>query len=172
MTANDNHNNKYANQTIHNFLTTQWPIRSQSLSSNHGTWNSRFYKFRKIPKKDWIPRKVQTQTRGDLNSWKRQKLIPVPTSQPPFINWAWRPWYEVLPPASLGWLPPCAPSQLLRSCSLAEHEKLDKVPDSLATTENISVTNILLVLNPKHSYYWEENQLSPTWSQDKGIART
>jgi len=27
----------------------------------------------------------------------------------------------------------------------------------IATTENISVINILLVLNPKHSSYWEEN---------------
>jgi len=27
----------------------------------------------------------------------------------------------------------------------------------MATTENISVINILLVLNWKHSRYWEEN---------------
>ena len=33
----------------------------------------------------------------------------------------------------------------------------EKVLDFLATTENISVTNILLSLNPKHSTYWEEN---------------
>jgi len=54
---------------------------------------------------------------------------------------------------SLGWLPGCAPSQLLHACSLAEHRKLDKVLDFLATTENISVTNILLVVNPKHNSY-------------------
>jgi len=32
-----------------------------------------------------------------------------------------------------------------------------KVLDVIATTENISVINVLLVLNPKHSSYWEEN---------------
>jgi len=50
---------------------------------------------------------------------------------------------------------------------LAEHEKLDEVLDFTATTENISVTNILLVLNSKHSSYWEENSLSPSQNQDK-----
>jgi len=57
----------------------------------------------------------------------------------------------------LGCLSGCAPSQLLHTCSLAEYEKLEKVLDSIATTENISVINILLVLNPKHSSYWQEN---------------
>jgi len=55
--------------------------------------------------------------------------------------------------ASLGYLPGCAPSQLLHTCSLAEYEKLEKVLDFVATAENISVINILLVLNPKHSRY-------------------
>jgi len=45
----------------------------------------------------------------------------------------------------------CAPSQLLHTCSLAECEKLEKVLNFIATAENISVINILLVLNPKHS---------------------
>jgi len=40
---------------------------------------------------------------------------------------------------------------------LAEHEKLEKVPHFVATPKNISVTNILLVLNPKQSSYWEGN---------------
>jgi len=31
-----------------------------------------------------------------------------------------------------------------------------KVLDFIATAENISVISILLVLNPKHSSYWEE----------------
>jgi len=47
----------------------------------------------------------------------------------------------------------CAPSQLLHTCSSAEYEKLEKVLDFIATTENISVINILLVLNPKYSSY-------------------
>jgi len=32
-----------------------------------------------------------------------------------------------------------------------------KVLDFTATTENVSIINILLVLNPKHGSYWEEN---------------
>jgi len=51
----------------------------------------------------------------------------------------------------------CALSQLLHTCSLAEHKKLEKLFDFIATTENISVINILLVLNPKHRCRWEEN---------------
>jgi len=58
--------------------------------------------------------------------------------------------------ASLGCLSGSAPSQLLYNCSSAAYENLEKVLDFLATTENISVINILL-LNPKHSSYWEEN---------------
>jgi len=58
---------------------------------------------------------------------------------------------------SLGYLSGSAPSQLPHTCSLAEYEKLEEVLDFIATTENISVINILLLLNPKHSSYWEEN---------------
>jgi len=57
----------------------------------------------------------------------------------------------------LGSLPGCAPSQLLYTSSLAEYEKLQIVLDFIATTKKISAINILLVLNPKHSSYWEEN---------------
>jgi len=56
----------------------------------------------------------------------------------------------------LGCLSGCALSQLPHTSSLAEYEKLEKVLDFIATTENISVINTLLVLNPKHSSYWEE----------------
>jgi len=59
--------------------------------------------------------------------------------------------------ASLGCLPGCAPSQLRHTCSSAEHEKLEKVLDFSAATENIRVINILIILNPKHGSYWEEN---------------
>jgi len=50
-----------------------------------------------------------------------------------------------------------APPQLLHTCSFAEYGRLEKVLDFIATAENISVINMLLVLNPKHSRYWEEN---------------
>jgi len=53
----------------------------------------------------------------------------------------------------LGYLSGCVPSQLLHTCSLAEYKKLEKVLDFLATTKTINI----LVLNPKHSSYWEEN---------------
>ena len=57
----------------------------------------------------------------------------------------------------LGCLSVCAPSQLLQTSSSDEYEKLEKVLDFIATTDNIGVINILLVLNPKHSSSWDEN---------------
>jgi len=57
----------------------------------------------------------------------------------------------------LGYLSACAPFQLLHTCSSAEYEKLGIALDFTATTENVSVINILLILNPKHSSCWEEN---------------
>jgi len=71
----------------------------------------------------------------------------------------------------LGCLSVCAPSQLLRTHSSAEHGKLEKVLDFIATAENISVSNILLALNPKHSSYWKENELYPSPSQDNSIGK-
>jgi len=56
-----------------------------------------------------------------------------------------------------GCLPGRAPSQLLHTCSLAEYRKPEKVLDFTATTANVSVINSPLILNPKHSSYWEEN---------------
>jgi len=63
---------------------------------------------------------------------------------------------------SIGWfgyMSGYAPPQLLHTCSLAEYEKLDKVLDFTSTTENLSVMNILLLLNQKHNSYWEEDKL-------------
>jgi len=53
----------------------------------------------------------------------------------------------------LGYLCGYAPSQFLHTCSLAEYEKLEKVLDFIEKNENISVINIFLLLNPKHSNY-------------------
>jgi len=66
-----------------------------------------------------------------------------------------------------GYLSDCAPSQLQHTCSLAEYKKLEKLLDFLATAKNISVNNSLLLLNSKHSSYWEENSLYPSQNQDK-----
>jgi len=56
----------------------------------------------------------------------REKGGSCPPQPTPSINWAWCPWYGILTSASLGWLSGCAPSQLLHTCSLAEHGKLKK----------------------------------------------
>jgi len=53
----------------------------------------------------------------------------------------------------LGYLSGHAPFQLLHTYSLDVCEQLEKVLDFLATTENTSFINILLVLNTKHSSY-------------------
>jgi len=53
----------------------------------------------------------------------------------------------------LGCLSGYAPSQLLHTCSLDEHKELEKVLDFIATAVNISVINILPILNLKHSSY-------------------
>jgi len=52
-------------------------------------------------------------------------------------------------------MPGYAPFQLLHTCSLAEYGRQEKVLDFAATTENLGVINTLLLLNPKHSSYWE-----------------
>jgi len=58
----------------------------------------------------------------------------------------------MLPPSS------CTPAHQLNV------RKWRKVLDFLATTENISVISILLLLNPKPSSYWEDSvcQLYPS----------
>jgi len=66
--------------------------------------------------------------------------------------------YGIFPLASLGYLPISAPSQLLHTCSLVEHQSLEKGLDFLVTTKTISGINILVALNPNHSSYWEENR--------------
>jgi len=94
------------------------------------------------------------------NSQKtRTKIIPAPFINRPtpvyklsMMSMVWN-----ISIGRLGYLPGYAPSQLLHTCSLAEHGRPEKVLDFLATTKNISVTNIILVLNPKHSSYWKEN---------------
>jgi len=48
---------------------------------------------------------------------------------------------------------PCSLPELLNTCSLAEYGRLEKVLDFLATTKNISLVNIFLILNPKRNSY-------------------
>jgi len=86
---------------------------------------------------------LKSWTREDLNSWKRElknekKRIPAPPCPTPIykLNMTSMIWNISI--GQLG-LAGHAPSQLLHTCSLAEYEKLKKVLDILATTENISV---------------------------------
>jgi len=62
-----------------------------------------------------------------------------------FLWPAWASSLAVLPPSS------CT------ACASAEHGKLEKVLNFLAKVKNISVINMVLVLNPKHSSYREGN---------------
>jgi len=57
------------------------------------------------------------------------------------------------------WLAGCLCS-LPAPAHSSEYEKLEKVFDFIVTSENVSL-NILLLLNPKHSSYWEENYPYP-----------
>ena len=69
-----------------------------------------------------------------------------------YFRWpAWESCLAVLPPSS---------------CSLAERWRQEKALDFSATTENIGVINILLILNPYCSSYWEENLVYPSQNQD------
>ena len=106
---------------------------------------------KQTPGKVWTPRQERIQTHGS----ERERFLPL--GQPLLINWAWRPWYGTFPLASWGSLPGWAPAQLLHTFSWAEQGRLEKVLNFIATTENLSVISILLVLPPKYSSYWEEN---------------
>ena len=140
------------NYIQYHFLATQQRICSQCSGSDGGTPNLWILQ---ILQNSW--KRPNSQTREDSNLWKWEKQIPSSPSQPPSISWAWRPWYGIFPWDSLGSLPGCAPSQLPPTCLLAEHLRLKKLLDFIATTESIRVISILLLLNPKHSSYQEEN---------------
>jgi len=99
-----------------------------------------------------------------LNSQKKTKLRekfkptekripapqPTPISKLTVTSMVWN-----ISTGQLGCLHGYGPFQLLHTCSLAESGKA--VLDFLATTKNISVISILLILNLKHSSYWEKN---------------
>jgi len=124
---------------------------SQSPSSSRGTQKSRISQNSRKRPNSW--KNSNSWTREDSNSWKREEQTPVPLVKPPFINWAWCPRYGIFPAASLDQLPGCAPS-----CTPARYLNigdLEKVLHFLATTENISVINIFVLLKPQHSSYSE-----------------
>ena len=111
------------------------------------------------PKFCWIARKHQIprQERIWIHRNKKSQKASCPLTNPPIPKLSMKSMVWDISIGQGGHLFGCALSQLLRTCSLGECEKLEKVPDFIATTENTSVINIPLVLNPKHSSYWEEN---------------
>ena len=157
------------NNTQHNFLTTQWLIHSQSPSSNRRSWKSQIlWILQNFPPKKgqthwkvWTP---WTKEHSNLKKKKKQRWFLSP-SQPPFINSACHLWYGIFPLASWVQLSGCVPSH---SCTPAHwlNMGLEDILEIPATTKNISIINVLLVLNPKHSSYSEENYLYPSWNQD------
>jgi len=143
-------------------LTTRWSICSQSPSSNCRTPNSQILQILQNS-----PKTPNSQKRKESNSQKTRTadsfLPPRPT---PIHQLSTTPTVWSISTGQPGWLSACAPAQLLPSCSSPQRRRLEKVFDFTATTENTSVTNILLILNPKHSSYLEENALYPSWNQD------
>ena len=93
-----------------------------------------------------------SQEKKGITEWRipALQLAPIYTLSMTSILWN----FSTGQPGLAAWLYSLpGPAHLL----IAEYWKLKKVRGFLATTENISVINILLVLNPKHSSYWEEN---------------
>jgi len=110
--------------------------------------------FAKLPKKTELLEKFELM---DQRGFKLTEARKIPAPWPaPIHKLSMTPLVWNISIGQLGCLSGCAPAQLLHTCSSAEHGKLEKVLDFIATTENISVTNIL-VLNAEHSSYWEEN---------------
>ena len=119
-------------------MTSLQPVHEQQ------TQNAKLSNFWEFPKKVW------THRQEDLNWQKRESADSfLPPGLPSFINRAWCLWHGIFPLASLAGY---VPSQHLHTCSLAEHGRLEKVLDFIATTETISVINILLILNHTKSY--------------------
>ena len=104
-----------------------------------------FHKFHKIPKKDQTLRKVWTQ--------RKEKELPAPPGQPPFVYWAWCLWYGIFPLAILGWLPGCAPSQLLHRYSL------------ISWVWETGRSPWFLRNNWKHQCYWHSSGSKPKTQQ-------
>jgi len=95
------------------------------------------------------------------NSWEKKVELPVkrffPPDQPSVLNSACCLRYGIFPLAFLGYLSCYDPSPLLHTYLIAEYGRLEKVLNFLATTKNISVINILVMLNLKYSSYWKQN---------------
>ena len=152
MTIMNMQNELYTIQFSHHLMTSL----QQSPGSNHGTQNSQilrvlqYSRTRPNSQISSAPGQERIQTYG-----KWEAKIPAPWKIPicivimrsygmEYFHWtAWAGCLALLPPSS------CPPAYQMSMGNW-------KVFGFLATTTNISVINILLVLNPKHSTYWEQ----------------
>jgi len=99
---------------------------------------------------------ANSQTREDSNSVKKKEQTPAswPTH---FHKPIMMSWHGICPLASSAL---CLSVLLPSSCTPPHQLNMRnwrKVLDFVATTANIRVINILLLLNLKHSSYWEKN---------------
>jgi len=120
---------------------------SQSVPEQQSQ-NPKIVNFGKLPKKTELTEKVQPpgQERIQIHENEKSRKLCAPPPTP----------IHKLSMPSMVWN--ISVDQLrLETCSLAEYGELEEVLDFIATTENVSVTNILLIVNPKHSIYWEDN---------------
>jgi len=97
-----------------------------------------------LPKKDQIQGKVQNPRKREIMEKRKKPGLlppqPTPIHKVRMLPMIWS--ISIGQPGLAAWL-----------CSLPAPAH----PQDSATTKNISVINILLLLNPKHSSYWEEN---------------
>jgi len=90
----------------------------------------------KFPERVSTPRQEGIRTHGNEKSRDLPAPRPSPVHKLSMMSKIWN-----ISLGQLGYLPGCAPSQLLHTCSSAGYEKLEKVLDFVATTENTGVMN-------------------------------
>jgi len=132
-------------------MTKSHPVPEQQ------SWNPEIMNFAKLLKKAKLPEKFELLAKRGFELMEKREKRKIPAPWPTPINklsvtsMVWN-----ISIGQLSYQSGSAPSQLLHTCSLAEHGRLEKVLDFLATTRTISILSIL-VLKPKQSSYWEEN---------------
>jgi len=130
----------YTIQSSHHLVTDSQSVPKQ------WSWNAEL----KIMQNSW--KISNSRIREDSNSRKREEPILAPWPTPIYKVYGmeyfhWPGWLA----AWLWSLPD--PAHLLINWTW----ETGKSPWVIETTENISVTNILLILHSKHSSYWEKN---------------
>ena len=149
-------NKLYTVQFSHNPMTDLQSVPKQQ------SWNPEladFVNFTGLLKKTKLPEKFKLPDKRGFEPLQKiiKRKIPAPCPTPIYKLRTTSVVWNIL----VGWLGLSAwlcflptPAHLLISWTW---ETGKKVLDFLATTENTGVINILLVLNPKHNRYCEEN---------------